>query len=64
MKDEVNGHGAFVDPPPRLDRALRSNVPIFGSLKGSGIEPAGTRPVAKPPETNVQPSGANVAPAA
>ncbi|RQS58046.1 capsular biosynthesis protein [Burkholderia sp. Bp8984] len=65
LNDEVNGQGAFVDPPPRLDRALQSNVPIFGSLRGSGIEPAtGVAPVITPPETDVQPSGANVAPAA
>ncbi|HEF4739147.1 capsular biosynthesis protein [Burkholderia multivorans] len=65
LNDEVNGHGAFVDPPPRLERALRSNVPIFGSLRGSGIEPAAGRgPVVTPHETDAQPSAASAAPVA
>jgi capsular polysaccharide export protein len=37
MNDLVNEPGAFINPPPRLDVALRTNVPIFDSLKGSGV---------------------------
>lgn len=41
LNDLVNEPGAFVDPPPRLARALQRNVPIFSTLKGSGVEPSG-----------------------
>lgn len=40
LNDRVNHCGAFVDPPPRMSRALRNKVPIHRSLQGSGIEPA------------------------
>jgi len=41
MNGLVNEPGALVDPPPRLSEALRRNVPIFSSLKGSGVLPNG-----------------------
>ena len=41
MNDEVNAPDAFVDPPPRLAEALAKGVPIFGSLKDSGVKPGG-----------------------
>ena len=41
MNDLVNEPGAFVDPPPRLARAIKRNVPIFSTLDGSGIAPGG-----------------------
>jgi capsular polysaccharide export protein len=50
LEDQVNGLGAFVDPPPRLARALREQVPIHDALEGSGIDPAAPCAV-KPPET-------------
>ncbi|OZI48363.1 capsule biosynthesis protein [Bordetella genomosp. 4] len=39
MNDLVNEPGAFVDPPPRLKEAIERKVPIFNSLKGSGVTP-------------------------
>jgi len=39
MNDLVNEPGAFVNPPPRLQQALERNVPIFRSLRGSGVTP-------------------------
>lgn len=40
LQDRVNHAGAFIDPPPRLAKALRENVPIYRSLQGSGVTPA------------------------
>lgn len=59
MNDEVNGLGAFVDPPPRLARALANNVPIFESLRDSGITPELSH--VTPPETAGQSSAASAA---
>ncbi|WP_322062756.1 capsular biosynthesis protein [Paraburkholderia sp. J63] len=65
LGDQVNAHGAFVDPPPRLERALQSRVPIFDSLRGSGIEPEeATDSATTPHGIPVQPNAANVAPVA
>lgn len=41
MNGLVNEPGAFVNPPPRLARALDRNVKIFSPLKDSGVPPGG-----------------------
>lgn len=40
LNDQVNQAGAFVDPPPRLEKSLRENIPVHHSLRGSGLTPA------------------------
>lgn len=39
MNNLVNEPSAFVEPPPRLAKALEQNVPIFSPLEGSGVFP-------------------------
>ncbi|HEY0294408.1 MAG TPA: capsular biosynthesis protein [Bordetella sp.] len=63
LNDQVNALGAFIDPPPRLGRALQAEVPIFSPLRDSGVEPVLTAGTATPHETAGQPSAANSAPA-
>jgi capsular polysaccharide export protein len=43
----VNEPGAFVDPPPRLARAIRTGVPVVGEAPAPQL-PAGDVPVTGP----------------
>ncbi|SAK56486.1 capsule polysaccharide biosynthesis protein [Caballeronia hypogeia] len=61
LSDQVNDQGAFVQPPPRLERALASGVPIFRSLRGSGVEPASAKDTkTMPREISARSNAANV----